>query len=115
MDCPRCDTALATYALAGTDDVAVVCEDCGFAGVSASHRSEPTPVESWDAALGRFTDDPPPAVEVLDGGVRTASPEVPAEDVRAPTLEDVQSETPTVAAGVGRDGSGQAPDESEET
>lgn len=59
MRCPRCGEELVTYALADSDDAAIVCESCGFADVPASHRSDATPPESWEDAIDRVeTDDP---------------------------------------------------------
>jgi hypothetical protein len=54
MDCPRCDGRLDTYAVETTDQTAVVCDACGFAGVAASHRPEESDPESWDRAIRRF-------------------------------------------------------------
>lgn len=54
MRCPRCDGPLSTYSLDDSGDAAVVCESCGFAGVPASHHSDGTAPESWDAALERL-------------------------------------------------------------
>lgn len=54
MHCPRCEDPLIEYSVEGHADSAVVCESCGYAGVSTDHHSERTPAESWDAALHRF-------------------------------------------------------------
>lgn len=51
-DCPRCGSALTTFALDGTE--AVTCPDCGFADVEADHSGEPRLDESWAEAFDRF-------------------------------------------------------------
>ncbi|MGB9951228.1 hypothetical protein ACOZ4F_02355 [Haloarcula marismortui] len=58
MWCPRCDSDLSTYTLATADQTAIVCESCGFAGISASHHTEATPPESWEFAFTRFNQHP---------------------------------------------------------
>ncbi|WP_435074641.1 zinc finger domain-containing protein [Halorubrum sp. HHNYT27] len=52
LECPRCGTTLSTFALGGA--AAVVCDDCGYAGVEADHSGEPRLVESWEEAFARF-------------------------------------------------------------
>lgn len=54
MRCPRCEEELVTFSVEATGESAVVCESCGFAGVTASHRPEREEVESWDRAIERF-------------------------------------------------------------
>ena len=52
MDCPRCGGPLSGYALG--ESRAVVCEDCGYAGIPADHRGGYGDSESWSEALRRF-------------------------------------------------------------
>jgi hypothetical protein len=64
MDCPQCGDPLETYTLQSEDREASVCRACGFVGIPAEHRGEPTSDESWHDALRRFyrargTDDDP--------------------------------------------------------
>lgn len=54
MRCPRCEGELVTFSIDATGESAVVCESCGFAGVTASHRPERKEAESWDRAIERF-------------------------------------------------------------
>lgn len=52
MECPRCDGPVEAYTLEGT--TAVVCQECGYVGVPADHRSVADSSESWDEAIERF-------------------------------------------------------------
>jgi hypothetical protein len=61
MRCPRCEGELVTFSVEATGESAVVCESCGFAGVTASHRPERDEVESWDRAIKRFDETVVPA------------------------------------------------------
>ncbi|MFB6131245.1 MAG: hypothetical protein ABEJ28_10540 [Salinigranum sp.] len=51
--CVRCGSTVATYSLNGRE--VVVCESCGFSGLSADHRPEPrSRDESWEEAVREF-------------------------------------------------------------
>lgn len=52
MECPRCRDAVVSYELRGRE--AVVCESCGYVGVSVQHHAERRAGESWEEALRRF-------------------------------------------------------------
>jgi transcription elongation factor Elf1 len=54
MDCPRCGGRLVTFTIEASDQSASVCESCGFADVSATHRTDHEDVDSWDQAIDRF-------------------------------------------------------------
>ncbi|RLM57178.1 hypothetical protein DVK02_05165 [Halobellus sp. Atlit-31R] len=84
MDCPRCGTALASYALPQADRVAVVCERCGFADVPASHHADVVAEESWDHALERLENSPRAVLDDDSQTARTEGVSVPA-DRREPT------------------------------
>jgi ribosomal protein S27AE len=75
MDCPRCGEGLDRYRHG--DREAASCPDCGWTGVSADHRSDARPPESWSDALRRFHEgdrrelDPKALAEAaaaMDGG-----------------------------------------------
>jgi hypothetical protein len=46
------DVLTAMYSVGDRD--ATACDRCGYAGVPADHRPDPTPDESWPEALARF-------------------------------------------------------------
>ena len=55
MRCPRCSGPLVTFAVGGADESAVVCESCGFAGVSCrTDRAETVspPDDEADSNIG---------------------------------------------------------------
>jgi transcription elongation factor Elf1 len=79
MNCPRCDGTLVTFALEASDRSAVVCESCGFTGISASHAADERDIESWEQAMGRFA-DATAAPERLCQTSRTESIALPTEE-----------------------------------
>lgn len=96
MECPRCDGRLDTYAIEATGRSAVVCEDCGFAGVTATHESERANVESWDRAIERFERTGQSSDPDEETGRATAAP-VPTDD-SAPDIDpDALEESVAVA------------------
>lgn len=52
MDCQRCGGSVITYTL--NDAATFVCEDCGYVGVPADHRTDGSNEETWSEALARF-------------------------------------------------------------
>jgi transcription elongation factor Elf1 len=54
MDCPRCGGHLATFTIEASGQSTAVCESCGFADVSATHRTDHPDVDSWEQAIERF-------------------------------------------------------------
>jgi transcription elongation factor Elf1 len=79
MDCPRCDDTLVTFALEASERSAVVCESCGFTGISTSHTTETEEIESWAQAMGRFADTTA-TPEQLCQTSRTESVTLPVEE-----------------------------------
>lgn len=67
---------------------AIVCAECGFAGVTASHDSEETDIESWDRAMERFERTDPASDRTAETGRATAPP-VPTDD----SAPDIDPET----------------------
>lgn len=87
--CPRCNGPLSAYALGGEE--AVVCEACGYVGVSADHRPERSSEESWEEAVKRFeatnetgvvqSDSGPPVELQIDTRTYRVTPAIYAEYV----------------------------------
>lgn len=85
--CPRCNGPLTAYALGGEE--AVVCEVCGYVGVSADHRPEGSSEESWEEAVKRFestndtdvvqSDSGPPVELQIDTRTYRVTPAIYAE------------------------------------
>ena len=91
MRCPRCGGPLVTFAVGGADESAVVCESCGFAGVSASHRAELADNESWERAIERFDESrlPPDRTCRTDRAESVSPPDDEADsNIGAERLEE---------------------------
>lgn len=66
MECPRCGGDLDRYTLGPRE--AVGCDSCGYVGVPVEHRGERTRVESWEAAVSRYSGAAASVtVETVDG------------------------------------------------
>lgn len=111
MECPRCGGSLDTYAIEATGRSAVVCEECGFAGVTATHESERANVESWDHAIERFEQTGQSSDPADETGRATAAP-VPTDD-DAPDIDpDALEESVAVATAL-REGDDETSDTTE--
>jgi len=102
MNCPRCDGTLVTFAVQATDESAVVCESCGFAGVAASHEAEGNEVESWDRAIRRFEETGLSPDRTCQTG-RTDAVSVPTDDADPEVDPERFEESVAVAAALRED------------
>ena len=96
IDCPKCGGRLTDYRLG--DRVAVGCETCGYVGIDAEHRGEPTDRETWGDALRRFRGREPGVPTDASGGDREAEGDDPTELAvghEEPTQLAVEGDTPT--------------------
>jgi|GEM_PF-2211853 len=52
MECPRCNGTVTQFQLDGRQSL--LCEQCGYVGIIATHESTRQPTESWDDVLQRY-------------------------------------------------------------
>ncbi|WP_147435682.1 hypothetical protein [Halobellus sp. Atlit-38R] len=97
MECPRCGTTLTSYTRPEGEFVAVVCEQCGFANIPASHHGESIAEESWEHAIDRFQNTIGPVLSDADPQIRTKSVDVP--DTQLASMDEVSLEATGVAVG----------------
>lgn len=102
MRCPRCGGPLVTFAVEGVDEPAVVCESCGFADVSASHRAELADNESWERAIERFDESRLPPDRTCRTE-RAASVSPPDDEADSNIDADRLEESVSVAASLRED------------
>jgi hypothetical protein len=101
MRCPRCGGTLTTFSVGEADRSAVVCDACGFADVSASHRPEEADRESWESAMARFEETRlPPDRTCRTGRTRGVGP----PDGEATASIDPGRLDESVSVGVSLDG-----------
>jgi hypothetical protein len=97
MECPRCGTTLTSYARPQDEFLAVVCKQCGFADVPASHHGEGLSEESWEHAIDRFENTIGPLLRDTGQQIRTESVEVP--DTQQESRDDISLEVTGVSVG----------------